>query len=140
VFNQLTQAQLVSAIGATNRAVARSGSMSDFDRDQLMSCYSATRHLAAELTTLGPVHRRFADAVSARAVQAVSAGIDGVEPFAGRLRGSSDPAELGAALSELLGRLRDDCTPESAALRRDLHRFLRDLADQEVNLLAEALG
>jgi hypothetical protein len=140
MFNQLTEAQLVSAIGATTRAVARSDSMSDFDRDQLMSCYSATRHLAAELTILGPVHRRFADAVSARVAEAVSAGVDGVEPFAGRLRGVSDPAQLGPALSELLERLRSDSSSEAAALRRDLHRSLRELADEEVNLPADALG
>jgi hypothetical protein len=138
VFNQLTQAQVVTAIGATNRAVARSPSVSDFDRDQLMSCYSATRHLAAELTTFGPAHLRFSAAVYERVAEAVSAGVDAV--WAERLRGTSDPAELGEVLSELLARLREDPSRDAADLRRDLHRYLRDLADQEVDLLADALG
>lgn len=140
MFNQLTDAQVVSAIGATNRAVARSNSMSEFDRDQLMSCYSATRHLAAGLTSLGPVHQRFAETVCARIAEAAERGLEELEALTARLRGTADPADLGPVLSELLERLRKDSSAEAVVLRRDLQRALRRLADQEVDVLADALG
>src|ERR1700735_2733706 len=50
MFNPLTPSELVAAIGLAARATARGdGELDDFDRGQLMSAYSATRHLAIEI-------------------------------------------------------------------------------------------
>ena len=52
MFNPLTPSEMVSAIGLAARATARSESeLDDFDRGQLMSAYSATRHLAIEIAS-----------------------------------------------------------------------------------------
>src|SRR6202042_1663594 len=65
MFNQLTAAEVVSAIGTTLRGAARSDEQaSDFERDQLMSAYSATRHLSVELATYPPELARFRGALS----------------------------------------------------------------------------
>ena len=60
MFNQLTPSEVVTAIGATLRGAARGeGQASDFGRDQLMSAYSATRHLRVELVEYPPVWSAF---------------------------------------------------------------------------------
>ncbi len=75
MFNQLTPADTVKAIGATTQRIARGGgATSEFDRDQLMSTYSATRHLAVELSSYEP---------ELRPVQAGAGGADSPGPAQG---------------------------------------------------------
>jgi hypothetical protein len=141
MFNQLTPAEVVSAIGVTARAAARTqGPTSDFERDQLMSAYSATRHLAVELSQYAPELRRFTDAVHA-SVRAsdVTDRRDGLDEVAARLE-QPDPYTVGTTVCELLDVLRDDDSPAAQALRGEIHVSLRRLADREVDLLADALG
>jgi hypothetical protein len=142
MFNQLTPAEVVTAIGSTLRAAARSeGEASAFERDQLMSAYSATRHLAAELAGYEPVLRDFTEQVSAR-LQAhdIPERDDEIARLAGRLDGAVSPTELGATICELFELLDSLSTPPAALLRSDVHADLRFLADREVDLLADALG
>ena len=60
MFNPLTPSEMVAAIGMAARTTARGdGELDEFDRGQLMSAYSATRHLAIEIYS-------FSDQLSAR--------------------------------------------------------------------------
>lgn len=138
MFNQLSPSDVVRAVGVTARDAARGGDVqSGFSRDQLMSAYSATRHLAAELSTYEPEWAHFRAALAARVREDADAGLG---PFASRLEADGDVAAVAAATAELLERLRDDATPTGIALRADVRRLVRELADREVDLLADALS
>ena len=142
VFNQLPPAQIVTAIGATLRRAARTeGEPSAFDRDQLMSAYSATRHLAVELASFEPEFRRFREAVATQ-IRATDASLGGRQlgTFADRLDAAEEGATAGAVLCELLQLLRENPAPPMQALRSNVHAHLRALSDREVDLLADALG
>src|ERR1700733_3505882 len=94
MFNQLPPAEVVAAIGATLRTAARNeGEPSAFERDQLMSAYSATRHLAAELAGYEPVLRDFTEQVAARVrVHGIPERDDELARLAGRLGCGGSPA------------------------------------------------
>ena len=143
MFNQLTPAAIVVAIGVAAHDAARSPDAgSEFQRDQLMSAYSATRHLAAELEGYAPELERFLAAVAAR-LRSAAAQDTGLAPElaagAERLDSPADGAVAGLVIADLLERLRDAGEPWAGSLRADLHALLRDLAHREVDLLAEAL-
>jgi hypothetical protein len=143
MFNSLTPAEVVTAIGLAARRAARADEPAgDFERDQLMSAYSATRHLAGELASYGPEWERFRTAIAQR-LSAATAG----PQLAGRLRAAATEVEredgaaaVGATLAELLADLRRSDDPASAGVRADVHALLRELAGREVDLLAEALA
>jgi hypothetical protein len=142
VFNQLTAAEVVTAIGSTLQTAARSDDRtSDFGRDQLMSAYSATRHLAVELSSYEPELHEFTAAV-ARSVHAAEIPElrDDLAAVAARLDASPDARALGGEISDLLQALRERRSEETEALRAEIHVHLRALADREVDLLAGALG
>ena len=142
MFNQLTASDVVTAIGVTLRGAARSESQaSDFDRDQLMSAYSATRHLAVELAAYEPELRAFAGSVSEE-IRRFAETRDEPElaALADGIAGSPDPASIGNDLCQVFAVLRRSPSPESRALRSRLHFHLRSLADREVDLLAQGLG
>jgi hypothetical protein len=141
MFNQLTPAEVVTAIGATVRAAARSDTeASEFERDQLMSAYSATRHLAAELGTYEPELRAFTHAVltQLRASDIPELGAE-LPRLTTQLAETQAPAEVGKALCELFETLHRAASPQAEALRSEVHAHLRSLADREVDLLADAL-
>jgi hypothetical protein len=142
MFNQLTPADTVKAIGATTRRIARGGgATSEFDRDQLMSTYSATRHLAVELSSYEPELRRFRQRLAAQIREAQAEDPGGERAaIADRLEQAGDAAAVGSAVCDLLDRLRVDDSSQAKALRAQVHTSLRKLADTEVNLLADALG
>lgn len=143
MFNSLTPAEVVAAIGAAARRAARADEPTgDFERDQLMSAYSATRHLAGELSAYGPEWERFRATVAER-LSAAAAG----EDLARRLRAAAEEVErehgtaaVGATLAELLADLRRSDDPARAEVRADIHGLLRELTAREVDLLAEALA
>jgi hypothetical protein len=142
MFNQLSPAEMTTAIGATLRAAARSdGQASDFERDQLMSAYSATRHLAVELASFEPELRSFTTQV-ARQLRAEE--IPGLERDLRRLiellEGAGSASDVGEAICVLFEALDRAPSPESDAVRSRVHALLRALADREVELLADALG
>lgn len=143
MFNQLTPAAIVGAIGVAARDAARSPEGADaFQRDQLLSAYSATRHLAAELEGYAPELERFLVAVATRLRDAAAQDDDLAAVVSGdaeRLAGTRDVAVAGAVIADILERLRDAGAPAARALRGDLQALLRDLAHREVDLLADAL-
>jgi len=144
MFNQLTPADLVGAIGVTARDAARSEHPADeFQRDQLMSAYSATRHLAVELSSFGPELERFRRAVVENVRRAADDDRDARDELAAvatRLEADGSTAAAGAAVSDLLALLRHQDSPTAAVLRSEVHTLLRQLADREVDLLADALA
>jgi hypothetical protein len=142
MFNQLSPDEVVTAIGTTLRTAARSeGQASAFDRDQLMSAYSATRHLSVELETYAPELGKFTTAVSDQIRSSGAPGVEGeLGALADRIEQSSDPGAIGAALCEVFELLRQTPSERNRALRAQLHRQLRSLADREVDLLADALA
>jgi len=144
VFNPLTPAQVVTAMGEAAHVAARSeADATAFSRVQLLSTYSASRHLAVELESFDAERRAFARAVTA-AVRDAAAGLpdadaDALTGLAGQLEERSDGREVGELVSELLGRLREADGPAPNALRTTVHALLRALADREVDLLAESI-
>jgi ATP-dependent exoDNAse (exonuclease V) beta subunit len=130
MFNQLTPAEVVTAIGATVRAAARSDTeASEFERDQLMSAYSYEPEL-----------RAFTHAVltQLRASDIPELGAE-LPRLTTQLAETQAPAEVGKALCELFETLHRAASPQAEALRSEVHAHLRSLADREVDLLADAL-
>jgi hypothetical protein len=144
MFNQLTPSEIVGAIGVTARDAARSDDPAgEFERDQLLSAYSATRHLAVELSSYGPAWERFTQAMAQRVRSAAHddpATQAQLTATAEQIEHDSGTASVGAAVSDLLLALRGDDSGPATALRADVHVLLRELADSEVDLLADALG
>ena len=119
MFNPMTPAELISAMGRTTRDVARSDDPGDpFVRSQLLSVYSASRHIAVELEAFGPELRAFGEAV----------GLDG-----------ADPQTLGDEVCRLLETLRADPSPEASDQLAAVRGALVALVDREVDLLADAI-
>ena len=136
MFNPLTPSEMVSAIGLAARATGRGdGELDEFGRGQLMSAYSASRHLAIEIAS-------FSGELSARCAAIADAvdrtGADEqLRGFAAQLREAHDARAAGDAIAELL----DACRrrPELDALRDEVHAQLRMLCDAEVALLADGI-
>lgn len=126
MFNQLTATETVAAMGCTARDAARKGELGEFGRGQLMSAYSASRHLSVELSSFEPELHAYTVAVAA------------VAPAAG-LDGCSDAGRAGDLTCALLDTLRGHDSPAAVELRGAIHTALRELVDREVALLAEAI-
>jgi hypothetical protein len=141
MFNPVTPAQMVTALGRAARAAGRSQEpASDFSRGQLMSAYSATRHLAVELAEYPPELRRFADAM-ADLFDNVPATVD-QERFADRaraLRHTGEAWAIGNLVCEALDDLRGDAAPAAADLRARVQTAVHALSDREVQLLADVI-
>ena len=135
MFNPLTPSEMVAAIGLAARATARGdGELDEFDRGQMMSAYSATRHLAIEISSFeGELRNR----CLAIADLAGRAGDPRLLELAGGVRDASGAAEAGAAIAVVLERCRE--VPELADVRTSIRRELRGLCDAEVTLLADGI-
>lgn len=142
MFNPLTPAEVVGAIGRAARDAARSEEpASEFSRGQLMSAYSASRHLGVELESFEPELRSFAQAVAGRVRDRAEALADGdrARALADRLDATADARAAGDAVCELLDDLRGDGGPAAGELRAEIRTLLRQLADREVDLLADVI-
>ena len=66
MFNQLTATEVVIAMGRAAEAAARGDDeLGEFGRGQLLSAYSASRHVAVELSSYDTALRAFARAIGA---------------------------------------------------------------------------
>jgi hypothetical protein len=142
VFNQLTPAAVVTAIGRAAQSAARlEGPASDFDRDQLMSAYSATRHLAAELDGYALPLEEFTISVARSLQTCPDLELRGaLSGHAERIASARDGATLGQEIADALATVRQSTSDVAPTLRAEIHAHLRSLADREVDVLAEALG
>jgi hypothetical protein len=140
MITPLTPAEMIAAIGEAARAAGRAGEpLSEFQRSQLMSAYSATRHLAVELDAFPAEVEDFCDALAGELEARMDAGLPELAAIAAKLRGNADPRRAGEVVSALLNLLRAHPSPAAAALRAHVHAVLRRLCDREVDLLAAAL-
>lgn len=141
MFNPMTPSEMMNAVGrAASEAARGEAAASDFSRGQLMSAYSATRHLAVELAAFGAELRWFAAAAAgelraARGLEHVHALSD----RASELACGTDAQRTGDLVSEVLDAIRADGSPQAGMLRTRLHRLLRELSEREVELLADAI-
>lgn len=144
MFNQLTAPQIVTAIGEGTRSIARGtdGELGDFERDQLMSMYSATRHLSVELTSYAPEMQRFQEALGAVIFNCEGSpeARSAINRLQQAIRKDGDTASVADALCDLLAVWREEASPAAIEHRLEVQVLLRTLADREVELLAEGLG
>jgi hypothetical protein len=137
MITPLTPAEVIAAIGRTARDAARGDApLSEFERAQLMSAYSGSRHLAVELESFGPEVERFCTRV-ATAIDASE--LAEARPAAAALRETADPRRAGEVVCGLLNLLRAHPSPAAVGLRADVRTSLRELCDREVDLLADAI-
>ena len=142
MFNPLTPAEVVAAIGSTARGIARSDeTLSAYARGQLLSAYSCSRHVSVEIERYGAEIGEFAKNVSRRTREAapeLSRG-DDVALICAELERTTDARAAGDLISALMEHLRSDAAPAATELRARIQSGLRALAVREVELLAEVI-
>jgi hypothetical protein len=145
MFNPLTPAQTVTAIGRTARTAARTETaLDEWGRGQLKSAFSASRHLAIELESFPDELRSCCEHVSAAASAAVQASSpcpqrEALASLAARVERAGDAPAAGAALAELLELCRGHRHAPWPELRREVQSALRTLCEREVALLAAGI-
>jgi hypothetical protein len=142
MFNPVTPAQLVLALGRAARDAATGGEMlSEFDRTQLFTAYTAARHLSAEIEGYEPEIRCFGHDVAAL-IRPVLPQLRSRKPMAdllSKMEGVSDPRTAGDLTSAMLELLREDASEAAPALRRKIQSRLRELSEREIEILAGIL-
>jgi hypothetical protein len=132
MFNSLRTDQLIAGIGASARAAATAtGPADDYARGQLLSAYSVSRLLAAEVRAeAGLLAWLRTELLEALAGSGAAAAV----PTAARIEDAGDAIEIGGALVDLLAELRE--SGEDPVLRTRIHAILREMADRELAALA----
>ena len=126
MFNSLRTDQLIAGIGATARTAAgATGAPDDYARGQLLSAYSVSRLLAAEVSgeaaLLAWLRSELLDAL-------------GDNPAATKIEDAPDAIAIGGVLVDLLAELRE--SGEDPELRTRIHAILREMAGRELAVLA----
>jgi hypothetical protein len=137
VFNSLRTDQLIAGIGATARTAATAtGPADDYARGQLLSAYSVSRLLAAEVraeaTLLAWLRGELLEAL------ATAPDDPAAVAAATRIEAAPDAIEIGGALVDLLAdlRARPDGSDPAPDLRGRIHAILREMAERELVALA----
>lgn len=126
MFNSLRTDQLIAGIGATARTAAgASGPPDDYARGQLLSAYSVSRLLAAEVS---------AEAELLAWLRAELLEALGDNAAAPRVEAAPDAIAIGGILVDLLGELRE--SGEDPELRGRIHAILREMTERELLALA----
>jgi hypothetical protein len=142
VFNPLTPAQVVAAIGTTAREIARSDvELSDYARGQLLSAYSSSRHITVEIDRYDDEIRAFASDVGEWTLAAAGRLTvpEAAIAIGSELEGTSNARDTGDLVSDLLEHLRSDSSAAATQLRAQIRSRLRRLAEREVELLADVI-
>jgi len=141
----MTSAEVVTAIGRAMREAGRgTASTSEFSRGQLMSAYSASRHLSVELADFPAELHGFSMLVAGELAGELAGAADLAQgdrllALGEQIRQTSAPGEVGNLVSAALDVLSQDASTDSATLRARLQSALRALADREVELLAAVI-
>lgn len=133
MFNALRTEELIAGMGTTLRAAAgATGPPDEYARGQLLSAYSVSRLLAAEVSAEAELLGWLRDEVLA----ALAAAPDDPAASAAvpRVEAAADGVALGEVLVDLLADLRRRA--EEPELRRRLHSILREMAQRELAALA----
>jgi hypothetical protein len=126
MFNSLRTDQLIAGIGATARTAAgATGPPDDYARGQLLSAYSVSRLLAAEVG---------AEAELLAWLRAELLTALGDHPAAAKIETAPDALEIGGILVDLLAELRQ--SGEEPELRERIHTILRQMTERELIALA----
>ncbi|HEY2056042.1 MAG TPA: hypothetical protein VGH14_19065 [Solirubrobacterales bacterium] len=126
MFNALRTEQLIAGIGATARTAAgATGEPDEYARGQLLSAYSVSRLLAAEVS---------AEAALLAWLRSELLGALGASPAAARIEAAPDAIAIGGVLVDLLAELRE--SGEDPELRTRIHAILREMAQRELAALA----
>jgi hypothetical protein len=139
MFNALRTDELIVGMGRTMRAAAAAeGPADDYARGQLLSAYSVSRLLAAEVRAeaelLAWMKGEIRAALAAGEEEAaLAATADDALAIARERLDDADSIELGGILVDLLADLRVRA-PDSE-LRRRLHAILREMAVREIAAL-----
>lgn len=142
MWNPLTPAQVVAAMGVTARDAARSEqTLDDWERGQLLSVYSATRHLAAEIGEVEPlVGAVTADLAAAlRTCPEEHTSSAPLTALATKLDDTLDPRAAADLACQALDILRNDPSAASAGVRGAVRKALRRAVELEVQILADAI-
>lgn len=132
MFNALRTDELIVGMGRTMRAAAAAeGPADDYARGQLLSAYSVSRLLAAEVRAEAELLAWMKGEIRA-ALDASGDDDEAVATARERLE-EADSIELGGVLVDLLADLRVRA-PDSE-LRRRLHAILREMAVREIAAL-----
>jgi hypothetical protein len=132
MFNWLRTDELIAGMGGTMRAAASAdGPADEYARGQLLSAFSISRLLAAEVRAsaglLAWLKGSLDEALAASEDPAAAAARE-------RVAAATDANTVGDALVELLAELREgDRDPE---LRARIHGVLREMATRELAALA----
>jgi hypothetical protein len=139
VFNPLSASEITLGVGQVlKQAASAEDPQDDYQRSQLLSAYSITRHLAAEQAAGDALLVWFRERLSAELREASAANpppLADLEARAELIGACRDSTELGRQVSELLLALRQPGN-EAPPLIEAVHRLLRDLCDREVAALA----
>jgi hypothetical protein len=136
MFSPVEPAAVMVAVGRAARAAAAvESSLDDFQRGQLLSAYSATRHLAAEAAGYPAAFDEFRAALVTD-FQSAAGGDAGIAAACDGIARSSSPGEAGSILADLLSSLRVRSDDQAAAARTAVRQRLRALAATEVQLLS----
>lgn len=131
MFNPMSSAELIRAIGEVLKEAAEPVAPDEFRRSQMLSAYSVARHLAAEEAARPGLEAAFRDELAT-----ILAG----RPEAERVAEAAGFEALGEAVADLLAEAR--AKPEDADARciraAELRAALRRLCDREVAALADA--
>jgi hypothetical protein len=126
MFNALRTEQLIAGIGAVGRAAAvAEGPPDEYARGQLLSAYSVSRLLAAEVS---------AEAALLAWLRTELTAALGDHPAAAKIQSAPDANAIGDTLVTLLAELRTDA--DGRQLRNRIHSVLREMAGRELVALA----
>jgi hypothetical protein len=131
MFNPLRTEELIAGMGKTMRAAAAAhGPADDYARGQLLSAYSISRLLAAEVRAEAGLLTWLRGELGA----ALAASADPDAAAAAERIAAADAGEIGDALVDLLATLRE--SGREPELRARLHAVLREMASRELAALA----
>jgi hypothetical protein len=143
MFNPLSAPEITLAVGRVLKEAASATDLrDDYQRAQLLSAYSITRHLAAEQAAGDELIRWFRREVAAELERASGEdrSLAELEGQAAAIGAGRDGAELGERISELLAILRRSGSPEAGRLTGRVRHLLHDLCDREVAALSATGG
>ncbi len=140
MFNPIKAHEMVSGVGLAARAAAgSSGTLDEFERGQLLSAYSATRHLVVELEHYPVALAAFTSSLARelRTVQDEWPPRQLLVDAADAIAACEDGPSLGLVLGELLAKLRERADVGARAVQALVQHRLAELAQTEVELLAD---
>lgn len=134
MFNAMSSEDVLLAVGRVLRSTADiTGPLDDYQRGQLFSAYSMVRNLAAEQAGS---RAALARAKQGLAAPLTAAPVDGIADLVPAFADVADGPALGAALCDVLERLRADDSKASRRLQATVQGTIRRLVDDEVAALA----